>query len=124
MTADTETGIARGASMIALLAGLWLVVSPWVYGAGSAPNALNSWMTGGMIATFAFITATQPGSAFVSWVNVGLGAWTIASPWVQGFNLDGQRTANSLCIGVIVFLTAFLSARMGAHADRMRERYR
>jgi hypothetical protein len=124
MKADSETAFARGASVITLLAGLWLVVSPWVFGAGEAANAFNSWMVGGMIAAFALIRVTQPNSSFVSWVNVGLGAWTVASPWIQGYILDTQRTANSLCVGVIVMLTAFLSACVGAHADRMRELYR
>jgi hypothetical protein len=39
-----KIGGIRAASVICLLAGIWLFVSPWVYGAYTSGNAWNSWI--------------------------------------------------------------------------------
>jgi hypothetical protein len=77
--------LVRFCSTIVLLAGLWFVVSPWVFGASSPPMAFNNWIVGGMIVTFAYIRLVEPGSEFASWVNLFLGAWVLASPWIQAY---------------------------------------
>jgi len=118
----TETPGARSASIIALLAGIWFFVSPWVYGAAASPNAWNSWIVGALIVIFAATRLNRP-LAGVSWLNVILGIWTFVSPWVYGYTGNTGRFINSLCVGVIVFVAAMISANAMAHGTMPSQRH-
>ncbi len=102
----------RAASVIALLAGVWLILSPWVYQASSAPGAWNSWIVGAIIAIFAAfrLGSKDEGTVALSWLNCLLAIWTFASPWIYGYTANEGRFINSLCVGVIVFIAALRSA--------------
>jgi hypothetical protein len=106
----THNPVIRFASAIVLLAGLWFVVSPWVFGAASPTSAFNNWMAGGMITVFAAMRLTQPGSEFASWVNLFLGFWVIASPWIQAYAFEHNRLANTLITGIVITIAALVSA--------------
>lgn len=117
--AATESPSARSASIIALLAGMWLFASPWVYGAYASPNAWNSWIVGALVFLFAAIRITSPRSTGVSWLNVILGIWTFISPWIYGYTAHGDRFANSLIVGAVVFIAAIVSANAMGHGPRV-----
>jgi hypothetical protein len=102
-----------GVAWINLAAGLWLVASPWIYGfAGTAGRtALNSIIVGIVIAVVAavrLIGGTR--AAEIGWINVILGAWMIASPFVYAYTGDTARTANSIVVGIIVAIVALAGA--------------
>jgi len=59
-TASTPHGPIKVASGINVLAGIWLFVSPWVYGAYTKPNAWNSWVVGALIVILAAIRFSSP----------------------------------------------------------------
>ena len=113
MTDDRVSAI-KTASVISFLAGLWLFISPWVYRATSMPNAWNSWIVGAVIATLA---ATRMGNPFAargaSIINMLLGIWTFASPWIFGYTGDTGRFVNSLCVGAIVFILGAYGSSVG-----------
>jgi uncharacterized membrane protein len=90
-------------------------VSPWVYGAYTSPNAWNSWIVGALIVIFAATRLSNSRAAGVSWLNVILGIWTFISPWVYGYTGNSGRFINSLCVGVIVFIAAIVSANAMPH---------
>jgi hypothetical protein len=101
-------GAAKPAAVLNLLLGIWLFISPWVYGVYSNSNSWNSWIVGALIAIFAMIRLSNPGGLpFFSWLNMLLGAWTIASPWVFSYVNDTPRFVNSLCVGGLVLILAF-----------------
>ena len=111
---NTEaTGLAKAASTICLLAGLWLFVSPWVFGISANGNAWNSWIVGSFMVLFGFIQMARPAdSSALSWCNLVLGLWTFLSPWIYGYSITNPaRFVNSLCVGVIVFIFSIASAR-------------
>lgn len=110
ISASAETHPAAGASLIALLAGLWLFFSPWIYGAYGTPNAWNSWVTGALIFIFGVIRINRPTATGLSWLNAALGIWTFVSPWIVGYNEHPGRLVNSLLVGLIVFCAAVASA--------------
>lgn len=116
MTTRTALGGARAASTICLLAGIWLFVSPWVYGAFTNGNSWNNWIVGGLILLLGIIRLARPAySTALSWCNMVLGIWTFFSPWTFGYiNTNSGRFINSLCVGVIVFVFAIVSARISA----------
>lgn len=96
----------KTAALISLLAGIWLFVSPWVYRAGSAPNAYNTWTTATAIIIFSVLRLGSPVTTRVlSAVSFVLGLWVFASPWLYGYTASTGRLVNNLCVGVIVFVT-------------------
>jgi hypothetical protein len=100
----------KGASAINLLAGIWLFVSAWVYGAYTLQNACNNWIVGALIVILAAIRISDPvKTTWASWINCLLGIWTFASPWIYGYGSTGRST-NSMVVGVIVFVLAIISA--------------
>ena len=104
---ERRDGAATLASGINVLAGIWLFVSPWVYGAAGNPNAWNSWILGALIAAFAFIQWNNPlGLRVLSWINCLIAIYTFCSPWIYGYTGNTGRFVNSLCVGVIVFVLA------------------
>jgi len=107
---DRNVATANGIKLAAglnFLVGLWLFVSPWVYGAYTNPDAWNSWIVGAAIAILAAIRLNNTaGLPIFSWINVLLGAWTFASPWIYAYTGNTGRFVNSLCVGVVVFVLA------------------
>lgn len=114
-------GGIRAASIICLLAGIWLFVSPWVYGAYTNGNAWNSWIVGAAIFLLACVRVARPAySTAISWVNLVLGIWVFFSPWIYGYaGVNTGRFINSLCVGVIVFVFALTSGVAASKVTRM-----
>lgn len=105
-----KIGSIRAASVICLLAAIWLFVSPWVYGAAARGDAWNSWVLGVVIFLLALLRISRPAfSTGISWVNAVLGAWVFCSPWIYGYLGNTGRFINSLCVGFIVFVFALMS---------------
>jgi len=105
------SGVARAASTINVLAGIWLFVSPWVYGYSGTMNAWNAWIVGFIIAVLGAVRLSAPMQSWLSWINCVLGIWTFFSPWIYGFAGDTGRLVNCLVVGVIVFVLGLTSAR-------------
>jgi hypothetical protein len=106
---------ATGASFIALLAGLWLFFSPWIYGAYGDSSAWNSWVIGALVFLCGIIRMKRPAETGLSWLNSILGIWIVVSPWVYGYTGYPGRFINSLFVGLIVFCAAI----GGANSERM-----
>ncbi|MGI9073518.1 MAG: SPW repeat protein [Bryobacteraceae bacterium] len=110
---------AKAASTIVLLAGIWFFISPWVYGAYTTGNALNSWVVGAIIFILGCVRVSRPGGmTSLSWLNALLGIGTFFSPWIYGYAANTGRLINSLCVGVIVFVLAICSATFASKATR------
>ncbi len=113
METDNVSAV-KSTSTLNILAGIWLFVSPWVYMVYMAPNAWNNWIVGALIVIFGAIRYSNPLSARgASVVNLILGAWTFASPWIYGYTGYTGRFANSLVVGFIVFVLAVYGASHG-----------
>jgi hypothetical protein len=116
VTPASQLAGTRAASTICLLAGIWFFVSPWVYGAYTTGNAWNSWIVGGAMFLFGLVRLMRPlYSTPFSWANMVLGIWAFFSPWIYGYTANTGRFVNSLCVGVIVFVLAIVSARLASH---------
>ncbi|MGH9582658.1 MAG: SPW repeat protein [Bryobacteraceae bacterium] len=119
MRSSAAVNGAKAASVICLLAGIWFFVSPWVYGAGATANAWNSWIVGAVIFILGCARAARPASnAGLSWLNALLGVWAFFSPWIYGYTGNEGRFANSLCVGVIVFVSAIAGGMATARTSR------
>lgn len=112
-TANSDTSQVKVASGLNFLAGIWIIISAWVYGAiYTSGSAWNSIIIGIVIAVFAAIRFFSPRSAVgLSWINALLGIWMIISPWVYGYvNTNEARMWNSVIFGIIVLILGVWSA--------------
>jgi len=109
----------KAASTIALLAGIWFFISPWVYSTYYMPNSWNNWIVGAVVVILAAIRMSMSDMAqtqWMSWINCLLGIWAFVSPWVYQYTGTMDRFVNSLCIGVILFIAALYSAMAAPHS--------
>lgn len=111
MTYEALKKWLRATNGIDVALGLWLFVSPWALGY-SSHAVWNSWIVGGSIAVFAAIQLSKP-TRFraLSVLNMLLGAWAFASPWIFRFTDETRRFVSTLCVGAIVFLLSTYSTR-------------
>jgi SPW repeat len=94
---------ARTASGINILLGIWLIVSPWVFDYSGRGPVLNSVYVGALISILAaFRLATLDRSAGLSAINLILGLWTIASPWVCGYSPNVGAVWDNLLLGIAI----------------------
>ncbi len=117
---NSSSATANGlqmAAVLSLLLGIWLFVSPWMYGSASHMNAWNSWIVGFIVFLFALIQTSDPiGTRGFAWANLILGIWVFASPWIYSYTGHNDRFVNSLCVGVVLFVLNAYSA--SAHVTR------
>lgn len=103
-------GVQNIPNALSLMLGIWLFVSPWVYGGVGNAGALNGWIIG---ASIAILAAIRFGEAPVPLrlVSALLGVWVFVSPWVYGYAGNTGRLINSLGVGMLVFFLS-LSAEV------------
>jgi len=98
-----------------LLVALWFFVSPWVYGAYTAPNAWNSWIVGAVLAIAAgFELNSRRAAVNLSWLSIVLSIWVFFSPWIYGYTANTGRFINSLCVGVVAFVLSVMTSTMAS----------
>ena len=85
-----------------LVLAVCLVISPWVVGfVADMTPAWNAWIVGVILAALT-IAALSVFAEWEEWVNLVLGLWLIASPWLLGFaaNMDAMWT--HVIMGVLI----------------------
>ena len=83
-----------------------LFVSPWLFRLTNEPGKVDLWITGaiiGLVSLGALIAYRD----WEEWLNVLMGAWLIASPWLLGFT-HTRAMHLSIGIGVVIVLLALL----------------
>src|SRR4051812_30268895 len=81
-----------------------LLVSPWMFGFAAGPASENAIVAGIAIAVLA-IAALAAFAVWEEWLNLIVGLWTLASPWILGFQGTTAMTVHVL-IGAAVALLA------------------
>jgi hypothetical protein len=92
-----------------VLAGIWLIIAPFVLGYGGGDPYWNDIVFGAITAVIAFVRfAGAYRASWLSWVNALIGVWI----FVSAFWLDNTGTAgiNDIILGAIVFVLAIASA--------------
>ena len=104
---------ARSASGVNVLLGCWLIASPWIFGyTFNASGFWNSIVAGALIAILAAGRFSSPRSSTASsWINLLLGLWTIASPWIYGYAANRAAMWNCIAVGIVVAALASWSGR-------------
>jgi hypothetical protein len=114
---------ARTASGINLILGAWLVASPWIFGYAMLSSACwDSVVVGALIFIIGLTRVVSLVGPALARVNVVLGLWTIASPWIFGYATGEPGMWNSVAVGIAVVILALWSANATVLRDRQESR--
>ena len=114
-------------SGINIVAGLWLIIAPFVLGYVDIRAALwNDIVVGIIVAAFAVARVARPlMNPSLSWINAVLGLWLIVAPFALGYGrgVDAEALAaegfvgaaptamwNDIIVGVIILVLGAWSA--------------
>ena len=87
-----------------LILGVFLFFTPWIFHYPPGVESQNAMMSGIVIAVVA-IAALAAFAMWEEWLNLIVGLWVIASPWVLKFQGTGAMRAD-IAIGLIVAVLA------------------
>jgi SPW repeat-containing protein len=102
----------RTASGINLILGVWLIISPWVYGyaLNESNSTSSSVVVGLLVLIFAALRYNTPHARTgLSWANIVLGVWTVLSPWIFSFMNSTAYVVNSIVVGCVIVALAIWS---------------
>ena len=89
-----------------LVAGLWMIISPWVLAFQSEARPMwNAVILGALIALVALYAMFQV-FAWQEWANMVFGAWLVVSPWLLGFSGLYTAMISAVITGVVVLALA------------------
>lgn len=102
-----------------LVLGAWLFISPWVVAAPAAGAvAWNAWIVG-VLLVIVSVAALAQLAEWEEWINLVLGGWVFASPWIFGYGAEAGAAWNSYIVGVLAVIVAIwgiVAARQAAGA--------
>ena len=98
-----------GASGLNVVAGIWLIIAPWVLNYSGGDPYWNDVVFGAIVALIGLVRASGAyRESALSWINALIGVWL----FVSAFWLDWTSRAfwNDIVLGVVVFMLAAWSA--------------
>ena len=104
------SGSLRAATVINLLAGIWMIIAPFALGASSGAR-WNDVIFGILILLCALGRMAQPAARGYSVANFIFGIWLIISGWI--FAGAGMHWNNTVT-GIIVLICAWVAVRQVA----------
>lgn len=97
-------------SWINLLAGIWVFLSPWIWGFSAVRTPLwNNVIFGALVAITAIVVIR--GARAASWWNALFGIWLIISPFVLRYGMMGRAAWNDVVLGIIITIVALIPTR-------------
>ncbi len=98
-----------GFSGLNIIAGIWLIIAPWVLGYSGRDPRWNDVVFGAIVAVIGLVrVAGGYREAWLSWINAAIGVWI----FIAAFAIDhtGRASWNDIILGVIVCALALGSA--------------
>jgi hypothetical protein len=102
-------GEVIGLSGLNILAGIWLIIAPWVLGYSARDPRWNDVVFGAIVGIIALVRAFGAyREEWLSWINALVAVWI----FIAAFTIDHTATAswNDIILGIIVFILAIGSA--------------
>ncbi len=101
----------RWQDQLTLLLGLWLIVSPLVFGyPADAPQAMNAYLAGAAMVVLAAWDLVRTYMWAVV-LNIVIGIWTVVSPWVLGMSGHRGMLNTSVLVGLAVVVLGLWELR-------------
>ena len=89
-----------------LIFGVWMLISPAVLAmATTGPAAWNAYIVGIAVGVVAIIALIQP-AGWEEVINLLLGLWLLASPWLVGFAAVAAAVTNQVIFGLLIVIGA------------------
>ncbi|WP_033260828.1 SPW repeat protein [Amycolatopsis vancoresmycina] len=105
-----RTAVAGAAAGFVLLAGLYLVMAPWITGFGGAGVlALSDTLVGLVLIALAIARTASRRLALIGWVVPVLGAWAAVSPWLLRQSGGTSPTTGALVGNVVAGLVVVVA---------------
>ena len=110
--AEHDPTITKTASGLNVVAGIWLIVSPFILGYSGIPAAMwTSVVIGAIVLMLAWVRIFNVDNVpSLSWINALLGLWLIVTPWVFQFAMNMAPVWNDVILGIIVAVLGTWSA--------------
>ena len=90
-----------------VVAGVWIFITPWLFGYTSeAAAAWNAWILGILVTVVGLWALSDPESLSAEWSNVVFGAWLFVAPWILAFTGTAAVVWNAWIIGAVVLVLA------------------
>jgi hypothetical protein len=109
---------ARYCDVANFILGAVLLVSPWIFGFGGGPASDNANVAGIAIAVLA-LAALAEFAVWEEWLNLIVGLWTLASPWILGFQGTTAMTVHVLIGAAVALLAAIELWMMSQNPPRL-----
>ena len=108
----TRAPHVTAASDLNIIAGLCLIIAPFVLGYTRLTASMwNATIVGIIVAAIATMRVFGARTAgWLSWVNAALGVWLIVSPWVFGNASNSRVLWNDIILGAIILVLGAWSA--------------
>ncbi len=81
--------------------GIWLCISPWALLFSNDATATKNAVVVGFLVILAEVVTLSVFQVWEEWVNVVLGAWLVASPWILAIP-DSTARANFVIVGLLI----------------------
>ena len=109
---------------IAFIVGIWLISAPWAFGSfgpDSIPIGAAAWnfLVCGAAVAILGVAALASYRFWEEWVNLLIGVWLIASPWVLQYIQEPLFVWNALICGILLVVLG-ISALRGANWSERR----
>jgi hypothetical protein len=101
--------LVRVPAPIIVLAGLWLIISPWFLPGGYPPAAEWTDMSAGIVAmVLGSWVLLRPLDEWIGWALIALSLWLLFSPWITGYAGHPVAKYNaSITATIIVFFSSW-----------------
>lgn len=105
-------------SGLAMAAGVWLIVSPFILGYGLGSAVTNNVVSGVIIVALAAAVFFGRVHTWADWGLVLMGGWVMASPAMFGYGGQSVASYNELVTGFAVAALAVVSMLLTAPSAR------
>ncbi|HET9016890.1 MAG TPA: SPW repeat protein [Thermomicrobiaceae bacterium] len=111
-TWSSRSGQNAAASGLTVIAGIWLIIAPFVLGYAPLRGSMwNAIVVGAIVAVLAAIRVWGPrATTWLSWIIIALGAWMIASPWIYHNTGSAAVFWDDIIVGAVIVVLGVWSA--------------
>jgi len=110
-------GIGEGLElgrMLLVLFGVWLTISPWMFGYADNLSAVQVTITGALVVlTTGASVLFGPVTALPLWFALVLGVWTMATPIMFGQFGRSFSANNEIVVGLLILLASAVPSAAG-----------
>jgi hypothetical protein len=90
--------------------GIWLMISPWALRFDLDETPTRNAVVVGFLIVFTEVVELSIFRDWEEWINVVLGIWLLASPWLVAIS-ERSATINFIIVGLLVLALAFYGIR-------------